>query len=465
MKMSEFIIKNGEINPFANNPYAQETTQQVTVFRHGNEYTHLTYSKSVSALSRLAKLIKAFALTVFTAFLGPCFSKTLKELWFQGFSGKQSIDVLIQKPTVERTCLNLPSHVPLVVQNKIFGINGVLGVDRENGNMLPYSSLETANIGETNKTALGYSFDKLKRDPNYLPFSLIAARMTDNKDEIPQIFVHVPGNSRTSNDYPGLLGRGCFGNTEIAQNLSTREWVAVKCYKHKEPEKQLPQDLLDKEIEVLKIMGMYRGYSAYSGKKNVYMQLVDGCDLLQINPEQLPSQLSDQIESALSAITELKKLHNRNYIHGDIHRGNLILNTRDNTIKLIDFNKSTPLSSEGTAMNVPGAYWINLPGDILAEGYNKGYMVLSKYTDRFALGTTLAYMFSQKKHPIKRSDGSIEQLLHKPPGLLCADEDWIELEQCLRLLTDDEGSDLTKAEQGLRLLLEKLKDDRCFKPS
>lgn len=332
-----------------------------------------------------------------------------------------------------------PSNMPAVVAHKIFGKNGVANVDRCSGNMLPYNSLRTIpNIGKV-RFELGYDYQKTKKGfVSQVPFSLVAATKNDGTED-KEIFVHVP-SKKHQETYPGLLGKGWFADTEIAQNLRSREWVAVKCYKHK-GDRKISDDLLEKEIEVLQILNMFRGYSEYDGKKNVYMQLIDGHELKEIKKDQMPGKLSSQIQCSISAIRSLEKLHKSNWIHGDIHRGNIMINPKNKTMTLIDFNKAAYLGDSGNAKVIQGGYTINIPGKVHENVDKNDCMELNKHTDRFALGTTLAYMFSGKKHPIKNHEGYIKTLLFKPKELNCSNEEWNELDSCLRLLTDKNGPD------------------------
>lgn len=326
--------------------------------------------------------------------------------------------------------------MPDIVLEKIFGPHGLKHVDNINGSMLPYTKLkEIPGIGKA-RFDLGYAYQKLKKG-HILPFSLFSATLSDGTKDV---FVHVPSKKNLAT-YPGLLGKGWYADTEIAQNLRTREWVAVKRYKHKNGPQKIDDDLVQKEMEVLKILNLFKGYTEHNGKKNIYMKLFDGKELRMISKNHLPKKLSSQIQCAISAIRKLEILHQSNWIHGDIHRGNIIINTKNNSMQIIDFNKSAYLGPNGKAKVTQGGYPINIPGKVQTTLDLNASMELDKYTDRFALGTTLAYMFSGKKHPVKNGTGYIKTLLFKPQGLNCLNEEWKELQSCLELLTEKDGPD------------------------
>ena len=244
--------------------------------------------------------------------------------------------------------MDVATTIPKCVSSNLFGENKLKGAYSEDnsGSLLKYKALSEIPGSDHFRNELGTKYVKLSKHKSKLPFSLIASK-TDSKADI---FVHVPSQNKKEN-YPGLLGKGWYADTEIAQNLRSREWVAVKCYKHTKADRIIPQELIDKEIKVLKIIGAYKGYCEYKDKdgnvkRNVYMKMFDGKDLKVISKNELPNKLSKRIGCAISALKDLETLHKKNWIHGDIHRGNIILDNKANALHLIDFNKSETLNPE-----------------------------------------------------------------------------------------------------------------------
>lgn len=291
--------------------------------------------------------------------------------------------------------------IPSIVATQLFGHRRLNGADADGGNLLKCKSVAELLICDCIQNQFTNQF-KIKRS-EHLNFSLVKSFDGD-------IFVHVP-TRKNQTDYPGLLGKGWFADTEIAQNLATREWVAVKCYNRKAEYQKIHPKLLEKEITVLKILGIYRGFAEYRGKKNVYMKLYDGQSLEQITARNLPQTISKIIACSISVIRELAKLHAMNWVHGDIHRGNIILDSLASRMHLIDFNKSTMLDENGVAlMDIAGHFFNQKTNEITPE-QERSYIVLNKHTDRYSLGVTLAEMILGKT-PLVDRRGKMSIAMH-----------------------------------------------------
>lgn len=95
--MNEIVFEIGDVNPFATDPNAIPEENSVTVTKNGRDYKKIIYSCLLDPLKRIAMLFKALILTLYSAFFG-LISKDLRDMWYQGVSGREPISVLTAKP-------------------------------------------------------------------------------------------------------------------------------------------------------------------------------------------------------------------------------------------------------------------------------------------------------------------------------------------------------------------------------
>lgn len=92
--MNEIVLNPGQVNPYLNDPLAQAIGNPKIIVRGMHEFTEIKYSFYTPVLDRVIALIKALALTIFTAFIA-LFFEGGRALWSEVFSNKEPITVLI----------------------------------------------------------------------------------------------------------------------------------------------------------------------------------------------------------------------------------------------------------------------------------------------------------------------------------------------------------------------------------
>jgi len=113
--MREVTFNIGEVNTFKTDTLATKVAKNADVTVNGRNYKDRTYSCELGKFTRLIKLIKALVATLFTGGIA-MFWETVRNLWSDGFSGKESVRVLqeikVKTPTPNLTPPTSPKSTP-----------------------------------------------------------------------------------------------------------------------------------------------------------------------------------------------------------------------------------------------------------------------------------------------------------------------------------------------------------------
>lgn len=148
------------------------------------------------------------------------------------------------------------------------------------------------------------------------------------------------------------LGAGAFGEAFLGQDLETGEWVAVK--KH-------PADSVAREQNVL-IENRYLlsdkkllGQAIYEENNRNYLVSVMPL-YVKNSPERYSSH--EKIEFLIAVAQELKRLHQKNKIHSDLHLGNVCWNRAKGVANLIDYGSiiDAGVIQDTSSYHVPKLY-------------------------------------------------------------------------------------------------------------
>src|ERR1700733_6825549 len=85
---------------FKNNPDCHRIDSKEEI-KDGRKYTSLSYLRDLTPWERIARLVAAVFLTVFTAVIGLLLFEGLRNLWIELYNGQERVDVEMDKPGVE----------------------------------------------------------------------------------------------------------------------------------------------------------------------------------------------------------------------------------------------------------------------------------------------------------------------------------------------------------------------------
>jgi predicted ATPase/GAF domain-containing protein len=169
----------------------------------------------------------------------------------------------------------------------------------------------------------------------------------------------------------------------------------------------------------LNLEGVAKAHSLEKYQNSLVMILEDGGDSLKRLLSLRSFSLSEFLEIAIQIVDSLGEIHAANVIHKDINPSNLVLNSLNGKIKIIDFGISTVLLRENPTLKNPNVLEGTL-AYISPEQTGRMNRVLDYRTDFYSLGVTFYEMLAQQL-PFETDDAM--ELIHchiaKQPVPLC----------------------------------------------
>lgn len=205
--------------------------------------------------------------------------------------------------------------------------------------------------------------------------------------------------------YTGKLAGGGFGKIRLAQNLETKEWVAIKLQKRTleaENEYSLHRTLgTAKSVAIIRekkpksTTGMDQKPEAF--KQHIMaMTLVPGVELTDyVSPSQ-ENISADMLNLVAKAITAVVEFNQKDLIHRDIKSRNLMYDYTTGKVVLVDIGLAiTKEKSKNTdIVGTPGymspelqTEWLKKPKETDKKEENA---LFNEATEVFALGVTIA---------------------------------------------------------------------------
>lgn len=150
------------------------------------------------------------------------------------------------------------------------------------------------------------------------------------------------------------LGAGSSGKVKLGRNLITGELTAIKiqifCFKHK-PAIAAINHFHHKEITILNQLNQLYGTifrakqhsNRYFFKHYIFSMYFEGITLREYFPKNTPFKFFDFIDIMLKTLEQLKLLHEKNIVHGDLSFRNILVHKKADgeiTVRLIDFGLS-----------------------------------------------------------------------------------------------------------------------------
>ncbi len=199
------------------------------------------------------------------------------------------------------------------------------------------------------------------------------------------------------------LGEGQNASIFLAQNLDSGEFLAVKIYdksRNKESYHVDSTNQIEIEQKVLSMLNMNRGlHKNTNDTLHVYMPFIDGVDLEKAKAHDIGS-LNDCLDYAQLATNILEKMHQHNFIHADLHAGNIMICPNNKSLYFVDFEKCKYMEPQTQDLEIWGR-----PSFLPKRAYDKSrpkngagdpiMVPVNKETDKYGLGVALFIMFTK----------------------------------------------------------------------
>ena len=221
----------------------------------------------------------------------------------------------------------------------------------------------------------------------------------------------------------GVLGRGGFGVTYLAEQVMAKRKVCIKeffpkdYYTRGDDTRSLTlasqgfaesmnrfKEKFVKEAQTIAALdhaNIIPIYDVFEENNTAYyvMEYIDGESLSEVVKRRGALAESVAVEYVRQAASALEYLHERKIMHLDIKPGNIMLRRKDNRVVLIDFGLSKHYdeqSGEATSTTPVGVSHGYAPLEQYKQG---GVSTFSPETDIYSLGATLYYMVAGKVPP------------------------------------------------------------------
>ncbi len=145
--------------------------------------------------------------------------------------------------------------------------------------------------------------------------------------------------------FHGILGKGVYGKVKLAQNLLTKEFIAVKVIVENISE---PASAIESESKILEKRKLLLGKQLRGKKHYLFMKLLPGirvgdfgCYLAEshitLSPRQQKLYLIALLKSQLSLMAD-------NIYHSDLHSGNILIDPLNWEANIVDFGMAQDIS-------------------------------------------------------------------------------------------------------------------------
>lgn len=227
--------------------------------------------------------------------------------------------------------------------------------------------------------------------------------------------------------HPNALGSGAFGTAKICQDLDTGEFEVAKLLSQGAdlrqddilggalPRRRSEEKVVEEaqyEVDPLRQLGELRGVASHQTKRKgfqmiVVMKLAQGMDLVRVKNSFIARNRNkptvEWMKLAEDMFGEVKKLHDMGIVHRDLKGANMVYNTTDGTLAIIDKGLSRKMDANGKYASKRAG----TPRTMAPECY-KGQF--SSASDVFACGATLGDLFGLGKYNRKAKPPTFEIL-------------------------------------------------------
>jgi len=216
-------------------------------------------------------------------------------------------------------------------------------------------------------------------------------------------------------DIEDTIGTG-VSVVKRAVNKCTKKVYAVKFLEKQVKGQPIPRSSLEKEVELLKSLShpnIVQLYESIESKETFYlvMELVKGSDLFDIT-DILGTLRSSSVATLLAQLlSALSYLHSRGIVHHDIKPENLIIDYKNNTLKLTDFGSAKIVNTKTDEGAVAGTLNYMAPEVLL--NMRGGRHSCDRSVDVWSIGI-ITYLMISGLHPfdcLKNSQNIINRII------------------------------------------------------
>lgn len=220
-------------------------------------------------------------------------------------------------------------------------------------------------------------------------------------------------------DVLGVVGQGAYGVVLKCFNKETNEVVAIKKFKESEEDEVVRKTTL-REVKILRIMKHENIVSlkeAFRRKGKLYLvfEFVEKSmlDVLEANPNGVDTETVRLLTCQL--IRAIEYCHRHDVIHRDIKPENLLINPKDNALRLCDFGFARTMSADAALTDYVATRWYRAPELLLGSTH------YGKDVDIWAMGCIMGELTDGQ--PLFAGESEVDQLfvIQKVMGPLTAE--------------------------------------------
>ena len=178
------------------------------------------------------------------------------------------------------------------------------------------------------------------------------------------------------------LGSGTFGTTNLAQNIETGEWVAIKVSENQN------NQFFQNEVSFLEKANLYKGQASVDkdsvrGKDYLALKLLKDDEIRNLAKNN-KFTIRNKIDLLIDMLEQMHSMHEKRIIHADIKPENMMYDATNKKLKFIDYGFSLNLPPDSVFLihtHINGT-----PGFIAPE--IRAESKYSRESDIYALGIT-----------------------------------------------------------------------------
>lgn len=205
----------------------------------------------------------------------------------------------------------------------------------------------------------------------------------------------------------GVVGEGAYGIVLKCRNKDTGETVAIKKFKEAEDDEENVRKTMVREVKILRMLrhpNIVNLKEAFRRKSKLYLvfEFVSKnlLEVLEANPSGVGEDAMQRY--MLQLCLAIDCCHSQNVMHRDIKPENLLINVREQQLKLCDFGFARTYTGNTNLSDYVATRWYRAPELLLGStGYEKS-------VDMFAMGCIMGELADGE--PLFPGESEIDQL-------------------------------------------------------
>ncbi len=215
-----------------------------------------------------------------------------------------------------------------------------------------------------------------------LPFSIESVPSQN------MFFIHLKGTKK------GYIGKGC--HKVVTKSILYKNGIATLTARCESDRSGLREAQVMRKLKGARgIVQIITEIKRSKRKVDIFLEYYPNGSLLQIEHGGLTLSENELFSVAYDLLTGLKSLHERGFLHRDLHRGNMLLDRSGSISRaaLVDFGKTIPIDKYlGIPVSVPRSSCP--PEALIVSSYRS---IDRRLSEAYAIGVTLHVMLFKKK--------------------------------------------------------------------